>query len=180
MIEILAALSISAATGIRLAIPVLLIGLLQGQNFWSQVPILSHISTNVLCGLLTSWSMLELFATKKLLGQRVIQLLQLLFSPFLGAIMGVGVASATTTPQWLIAGICGLLALVIQLVQVGWFYRLRGLPTWAVLIQDVLCIILVYFAVDAPWHGGIVALFLLWFALRSSQEWYKWRYEKSI
>ena len=44
MIEILATLSASAAAGMRIGIPLLIIGLLQGSNLWSQVPILSHIS----------------------------------------------------------------------------------------------------------------------------------------
>ncbi|NDJ20059.1 DUF4126 family protein [Nostoc sp. B(2019)] len=179
MIEILATLSASAAAGMRIGIPLLIIGLLQGSNFWSQVPILSHISPPVLFGFLTSWSLVELFASKKLVGQRVIQLIQLLLSPLAGAIMGLAVASATATPNWLIGCIGGLLALVLQLVQVGWFYRLRGLPLWAVFLQDTLCIALVLFAFDAPWQGGLIALILLWFAVRSAKQWYDW-YHKGI
>jgi hypothetical protein len=174
MIEILATLSASAAAGMRIGIPLLIIGLLQGSHFWSQVPILSHISPPVLLGLFTIWSLIELFASKKLTGQRVLQVVQLLLSPLVGAIMGLAVASATATPNWLIALIGGLLALVLQLVQVGWFYRLRGLPLWAVFLQDTLCVALVLFAFDAPWQGGLIALVLLWFALRSAKQWYDW------
>ncbi|WP_341528679.1 DUF4126 domain-containing protein [Nostoc sp. UHCC 0302] len=174
MIEILATLSASAAAGMRIGIPLLIIGLLQGSHFWSQVPILSHISPPVLLGLLTIWSLVELFASKKLTGQRVLQVVQLLLSPLVGAIMGLAVASATATPNWLIALIGGLLALVLQLVQVGWFYRLRGLPLWAVFLQDTLGVALVLFAFDAPWQGGLIALVLLWFALRSAKQWYDW------
>jgi hypothetical protein len=65
MIELLAALSASAAAGMRTALPLLFIGLLQGRLLWSQVPILSHISSPVLLGILTSWSFVELLASKK-------------------------------------------------------------------------------------------------------------------
>lgn len=173
MIEILATLSASAAAGMRIGIPLLIIGLLQGNNFWS-LPILSHIYPPVLLGFLTSWSLVELFASKKLMWQRVVQLVQLLLSPLAGAIMGLAVASATATPNWLIACVGGLLALVLQLVQVGWFYRLRGLPLWAVFLQDSLGVALVLFAFDAPWQGGLIALILLWFAVRSAKQWYDW------
>ncbi|WP_413172932.1 DUF4126 domain-containing protein [Anabaena azotica] len=177
MIEILAALSAGAAAGLRLGIPLLVIGLLQGSNLWSQVPLLSRISPYVLICLLTSWSLFELFASKKLGGQRILQLVQLFLSPIVGAIMGLAVDSATEMPNWIIALIGGLLALVLQLVQLGWFYRLHGLPLWAVFIQDALCIILVLFAVDAPRSGGLIALILLWFAIRSAKQWYEWYWQ---
>jgi hypothetical protein len=180
MIEILAMLSASAAAGMRIGIPLLIIGLLHGSNLWSQTPILSEFSPQILLGCLTSWSLLELFASKKLLGQRIIQVVQLFLSPLAGAIMGLAVASATATPNWLIALIGGLLALVLQLVQIGWFYRLRGLPLWAVFLQDTLCIALVLFAFDAPWQGGVIALILLWFAVRSAKQWYDWRFKSAV
>ncbi|MGA9377394.1 MAG: DUF4126 family protein, partial [Phormidium sp.] len=66
MIALLAALSAAAAVGVgRIALPLLLIGLLQGNNLWSRVPILSHIHPQVVVGVLTSWSLFELFASKK-------------------------------------------------------------------------------------------------------------------
>ncbi|MEH1846977.1 MAG: DUF4126 domain-containing protein [Nostoc sp.] len=179
MIEILATLSASAAAGIRIGTPLLIIGLLQGSDLWSQVPILSHISPPILLSCLICWSLIELLASKKLWGQRLLQLVQLLMSPGVGAIMGLAVATATATPNWLIALIGGLLALVLQLVQVGWFYRLRGLPLWAVFLQDTLCITLVLFAFDAPWQGGLIALILLWFAVGSAKQWYDWYWQKS-
>ncbi|HEY9726481.1 MAG TPA: DUF4126 domain-containing protein, partial [Chroococcales cyanobacterium] len=80
MIDLLAALSASASAGIRIALPLLIIGLLQ-TNLWSRVPLLSHIHPAVLIGILTSWSLFELFASKKLLGQRVLQMIQLILSP---------------------------------------------------------------------------------------------------
>ncbi|HLP90317.1 MAG TPA: DUF4126 domain-containing protein [Nostocaceae cyanobacterium] len=178
MIEILATLSVAAAAGMRIGIPLLIVGLLQGSNYWSQVPIISTISPPVLFSFLISWSLFELIASKKLLGQRLLQSVQIFLSPIVGAIMGVAVASATEAPTWLIASVCGLFALVIQLVQVGWFYRLRGIPLWATFLQDTLCIALVLFAFDAPWQGGVIALMLLWFAVRSAKQWYSWYWEK--
>lgn len=176
MIELLAALSASAAAGMRIALPLLVIGLLKSDT-WSSIPLLSHVPPPVLVCILTSWSIFELFASKKLLGQRVLQVIQLVFSPIVGAIMGLTVArfaDISVGSVWLIGGVGGLLALVLQLVQVGWFFRLRGLPLWVVLIQDVLCVLLVIFALDAPKQGGLIALILLWLAIRSSQQWQRW------
>lgn len=184
MIELLAGLSAAAAVGMgRIALPLLLIGLLQGDNLWARVPILSLIHPQVVVGVLTSWSLFELFASKKLLGQRVLQIIHLLFSPIVGAIMGITVAEMTEAPIWLIILISvvgGLLALVLQLVQVGWFFRLRGLPLWLVFAQDALCVLLVLLALDAPRQGGLIAMILLWLAIRSSSEWYRWYKRKRI
>ncbi|HEY9295119.1 MAG TPA: DUF4126 domain-containing protein [Phormidium sp.] len=178
MIELLAALSAAAAIGVgRIALPLLLIGLLQGDNLWSRVPILSYIHPQVVVGVLTSWSLFELFASKKLIGQRILQILHLLFSPIVGGIVGAFVAQTADLPYsmiLLIGFIGGLLAFVLQLVQVGWFFRLRGLPLWAVFIQDALCVVLVLLAFDAPSQGGLIAMILLWLAIRSSGEWYRW------
>ncbi|NEO97999.1 MAG: DUF4126 domain-containing protein [Symploca sp. SIO2E9] len=177
MIELLAALSASAAAGMRIALPLLVIGLWHSDQLWSSVPLLSLINPSVLLGILTSWSLFELFASKKLLGQRFLQLSQLLLSPVVGAIMGIAIAQAAQAPTafvWIVGIVSSLLALVLQLVQVGWFYRLQGLPLWAVWIQDFLCIALVIFAFDAPRQGGLIALVLLWLAIGSSQQWYNW------
>jgi hypothetical protein len=182
MVEILAVLSASAAGGMRIALPLLLIGLLRSDKLWSEIPFLSRIHPQVVVGVLVSWSLVELFASKNRLGQRVLQLVQLLFSPVVGAIMGIAIGQTAFTDEsltqawliWIIAIVGGLLAFVIQLVQVGWFFRLRGLPLWLIFIQDILCIFLVIFALDAPRQGGIIALLLLWFAIRSSKEWYRW------
>jgi len=177
MIAILAALSASAAAGMRIGLPLLIIGLLQNANLWYSVPLLSRIQPPVVIGILTSWSLFELFASKRLMGQRVLQIVQLIFSPIVGAIMGMAVAQMTQVPQqliWIIGVVGGLLALVLQIVHVGWFYRLRGIPLWFVLLEDALCISLVLFAFKAPKSGGLIALILLWLAIRSSQHWYQW------
>ncbi|MDB9312459.1 DUF4126 domain-containing protein [Spirulina sp. CS-785/01] len=176
-IALLAALSASAAAGMRIAVPLLLLGLLQSDHLWNNVPFLSTIHPQVLLGILTSWSLFELFGSKKLLGQRVNQLLQLWLSPLVGALMAITAIQLTPIdfqPLWLIAGIGGLLAFVLKLVQVGWFFRLQGLPMWLICVEDALCIFLVFFALNAPEHGGLIALFLLWLAVRSSSEWYHW------
>lgn len=178
MIEILATISASAAAGMRVGVPLLLIGLWQGSQVWSGFPVLCRISPSVLLGLLVVWSLIEVFASKKLLGQRLIQIVELCFSPVVGAIMALAVTSITIAPSWLIAFIGGLLALVLQLVQVGWFYRLRGLPLWAVFLQDILCVMLVMFAFYAPGTGGFISLILLWFAVLSAKKWYKWYWRR--
>ncbi len=183
MVELLAALSASASAGLRIALPLLVIGLLHGDSLWSRVPILSSIPPQVVLGVLVSWSLFELVAPKQLLGQRVQQLIQVVFSPLVGMIMGMAIAQTTVDQPhwmiWIIGAVGGLLALVLQLVQAGWFYRLRGLPLWAVLLQDLLCVFLVLFAFDAPQQGGLIALLLLWLAIRSSKEWYRWYVEQA-
>ena len=88
--------------------------------------------------------------------------------------MGITVAQGTDPSTWLIwiiGLVSGLLALVLQLVQVSWFYRLRGLPLWVIFAQDALCIALAIFAFEAPQQGGLIALILLWLAVRSSNKW---------
>jgi len=177
MVELLGALSASAAAGMRIALPLLIIGFLHSDYLWSRVPLLSYIHPPVLICILTSWSLFELFASKKLLGQRILQMVQLVLSPIVGAIMGIAIAQfteASVPAVWIIGIVGSLLALVLQLVQVGWFFRLRGLPLWLVFIEDFLCVALVLFAFDAPHQGGLIALLLLWLAIRSSKHWYGW------
>ncbi|MGG6297139.1 DUF4126 domain-containing protein [Leptolyngbya sp. AN02str] len=176
MIEILAALSISAAVGIRVALPLLLIGLLQ-EDLWDKVPLLSQVPPAVVLGVLVSWSLMELLFSKDRIAQRLVQITQLALSPVVGALAGITVARITEIDSWLIPVIGvvgGLLALVLQLVQVGWFYRLRGLPIWLIFVQDFMCVLLVLFAFDAPQQGGLIAMILLWLAIRSSKEWQRW------
>jgi hypothetical protein len=182
IVGLLAALSASAAAGMRIALPLLIIGLLH-EDLWSKVPLLKYIPPQVLIAILTSWSLFELFASKSLLGQRVLQLFQLLFSPFVGALMGITVVEILHLEElqsilWLIGIVGGVLALVLQLVQVGWFFRLRGLPLSVVFFEDALCVFLVLFAFKAPENGGLIAMLLLWIALRSSEEWQRWYLNK--
>lgn len=182
MVGLLAALSASAAGGMRIALPLLLIGLLRVDKLWSEIPLLSGVHPQVAIAILVSWSLLELFASKTFAGQRVLQIVQIIFSPIVGAIMGIAIAEVSSIDEiiahpwmlWIIGVVGGLLALVLQLVQAGWLYRLRGLPIWVIFLQDVLCISLVLFAFDAPRQGGLVAMMLLWLAIRSSKEWYRW------
>lgn len=182
MIEILAALSVSAAVGIRLALPLLLIGLLRNQELWSQVPILSHIPPPIVLGVLVSWSLAELLLSKDPFAHRLLQMVELFLSPIVGAIAGIAVARIVGVLDSripLVGIVGGLLALVLHLVQVGWFYRLRGLPLWVIFMQDFLCVALVLFAFDAPGQGGVIALLLLWMAIRSSVTWQRWYQRQS-
>ncbi|MFZ9737210.1 MAG: DUF4126 domain-containing protein [Prochlorotrichaceae cyanobacterium] len=177
MIDILAALSASAAGGMRVGLPLLLIGLLQSERLWSQVPILARVHPQVVVSILVSWSIFELVAAKSLLGQRIQQNLQLFLSPCAGSILGLTVANNRELPPGLtgiLGGVGGILALVIYLVQAGWFYRLRGIPLWAAIVEDILCLSLVFMAFGAPRQGGLLALLLLWLALRTSSQWRNW------
>lgn len=181
IVELLAVLSASAAAGMRIALPLLVLGLFQSDKLWSNVPILSSLHPQVVLAILVGWSLFELFGSKSLLGQRILQTIELLFSPFVGVLMSLAaieIVGLDFQPVWLLALVGGLLALVLKLVQIGWFFRLRGLPIWLVCLEDVLCICLVFFIFEAPEQGGLIALFLLWIAIRSSQEWRRWYLEK--
>ena len=172
LIALLAVFSASAAAGMRIALPLTVIGVLHSQQ-WIAVPLLGHFHPQVLLCILTSWSLFELFASKKLLGQRVLQTIQLVLSPLVGSLMGIMIGQAMSVGSivWLTGIIGGVFALVLKLVEVGWFFRLRGIPLWGVFVEDALCIFLVFLAFKAPEQGGIIAMLLLWLAIRSSQEW---------
>ncbi|MEM7769069.1 MAG: DUF4126 domain-containing protein [Cyanobacteria bacterium P01_E01_bin.6] len=180
-IGLLAALSASAAVGMRVAFSLLLLGLFHGQELWSTVPILSSLYPPFLLGILVSWALAELLFSKDRVGLRVVQVVQLIMSPIFGAIAGITFASqATHTVEtlWIIGIISGVLALFLQLVQVGWFYRLRGLPMWAVFLQDFLCVVFLLLAFDAPQQGGLFALIVMWLAFRSSISWQRWYHSR--
>jgi hypothetical protein len=90
--EILAILSIAAATGLRLALPLLLIGLMSGTRLWENVPLLSRLPPTLVLAVLASWSMAELMLSKDRGSQRCFQVLELTLSPGVGALAGLGVA----------------------------------------------------------------------------------------
>ena len=177
--ELLAVLSISAATGLRLALPLLLIGLFSGERLWAEVPILANIPQILVVIVLVIWSLLELTISKDRVSRRFLQSAELFISPFVGTIAGVAIARlADISDSWLLVLLAitgGALALVIQMVQVGWLYRFNSPPMWVMFLEDALCICLVFFAFDAPEQGGLIALFLLWFAIRSSVIWQQWQ-----
>ena len=173
---LLAVLSASAAAGMRIALPLTVIGLSTYQ-WWLDVPLLSYIHPQVWLSVLISWSLFEFFGSKQLLGQRVLQMIQLVLSPIVGGLMGITVVRLTNAevePIWLIGVIGGGFALVLKLVEIGWFFRLRGIPIWAVLTEDILGIFLVLLAFKAPEQGGIIAMLLLWLSIRSANQWRRW------
>lgn len=183
MLEVLASLSISAAVGMRIALPLLIVGLIRTQELWSDIPILNYLQPQVLLSILVVWSLCELILSKKILGQRLLQIIQLLFTPIIGALLPVVVIKnysiATTSKEVLIVlSITGAaLALAIKLVEVGWFFRLRGLPIAVIIFEDILSILMVLFALRAPEQGGLIAMLLLWIAIRSAGEWRQWYIE---
>ncbi|WP_187329410.1 DUF4126 domain-containing protein [Halomicronema hongdechloris] len=175
--ELLAVLSIGAATGLRLAMPLLLIGLLSGEQLWSNVPLLAHLPPQLVIGILAAWSLAELVLSKDRPSQRLFQLTELVLSPVVGLLAGIAVARTAALQGWLlvlVAGVATLLALVIHLVQLGWFYRPQPPRLWVLVAEDFLCIGLVFSAFDAPQHGGIIALLLLWLVIRTSTAWRQW------
>lgn len=171
-------LSIAAATGLRLALPLLMIGLMSGERLWSNVPLLSQVNPSVVVTLLVIWSLAELVLSKDPVSRRLIQIVELFLSPLVGAMAGIAIARTVGLEGWLyllLGLISALLALVIQLMQVGWFYRPRRPPLWMFFVLDALCIFLAILAFDSPRQGGIIALLLLWLVIRTSNLWRHWR-----
>jgi hypothetical protein len=175
--ELLAVLSIAAAAGFRLAVPLLLIGFLSGDQLWTNVPLLSRLPPTLVLGILSSWSAAELLLSKDRQKQRYFQLIELGLSPVVGALAGIAVARTVGMVGWLngvIALVSALLTTVIQLLQVGWFYRPKRPPLWIFFVMDGLCMTLAFLAFDSPSHGGIIALLLLWLVIRTSYVWRTW------
>lgn len=176
MIEVLAALSASAAVGIRIALPLLSLELLRGEALWSDIPLVSAIEPLIRLAILCSWSLLELLVSKRLLGQRLLQIVMLVSSPIAGAIASMANYNAIALPIWMMAILGGLLAFLLQIVQMAWFYRQSSLPLKFVFAQDIGSILLAILAVKMPSLGGIISLSLFWWAVRSyrhSLGWYK-------
>ena len=174
---ILAILSASAAAGMRIALPLLVIGFFYSKQLWSNVPLLQYVEPRIILSILIVWSLFELLGSKKLLGQRILQIFQLIFSPIVGGLISFSIAQAANlefAPLWLIGLVGGIFALVLTLVQIGWFFRLRGIPIWIVIVEDILCITLILLAFSDPAKGGLIALLLLWIAIRSSKNWRDW------
>lgn len=174
MIELLAALSAAAAASMRIALPLFVMGILQDYDFSFHIPLLTRIPPLFILTVLIGGSLFELAGSKKRLSQRLLQLVQLVLSPIVGAILAIGVTYNTTLPSWLFAIVGGVLAFVLQLVQTAWFYQHQGFPLWLVFLQDALCIALVVLAIQAPQIGGLIALVMLWVAVRSVKELHRW------
>jgi hypothetical protein len=175
--EILAILSIAAATGLRVALPLLIIGLMSGDQLWANVPLLSNVPPTWMIGILVSWTTAELMLSKDRYSQRFFHVAELILSPGVGALAGLAVAHTLGLPSWLdgiVIIVSALLALVIQLLQVGWFYRPKRPPGWLFFVIDGLCVMLAFLAFDAPRQGGLIALLLLWLVIRTSYVWRNW------
>lgn len=174
---ILAVFAISAAAGMRIALPLLIIGFVESESFWSNIPLINKIHPQVILAILISWSLFELFGSKCLLGQRVLQIIQLALSPIAGLLLAMAVgkfADYGVIQLWLVGISGGLFAFLLQLVQVGWFFRLKGIPPWVAFGEDILSVLLALYAFNAPQEGGIIAMMLFWLAIRSSTAWKQW------
>lgn len=188
MLEILGSLSAAAAAGMRLGIPILVLGLIYTGKAWENIPIISSINPIIILSTLIVWSLLELTFSKKLLGQRLLQNFQLVFSPLGGSLLAYMMTqyynlSADDHLTWVLVISGGFLALIIKLVEIGWFFRLGGIPIIVVVFEDMLSALMVVLALKAPQEGGLIAIALLWIALRSAGEWRIWHlksHEKKI
>ena len=174
IIGFLAVVSASVAAGMRVALPLLIILLLYGEQLVANLPLVGLLPVRVLVAILITWSLVELVASKQLLGQRVLQVIQLIFAPLAGIVLSITAAQILGVefrPLWLLGIVGGLIAFVFKLILTGWFFRLRGLPLWWSFTEDILCVILVLFAFRMPQQGGVLATIILWLAVRSATEW---------
>ncbi len=178
MLEVLAALSASAAVGIRIALPLLSLELLRGEALWSGIPLLSATHPSIRLAILCSLSLLEVLISKQLLGQRLLQIVMLVSSPIAGAFAANSMA--ITLPIWLVCLLGGFYAFVLQSIQTAWFYRQQRLPLWYVFAQDILAILLAFLAVKMPQVGGILSLSLFWWAIRSYRDLAKWYSQQKL
>ncbi len=172
--ELLAVLALSAALGLRIALPLLVLGLMSGSGLWSQVPILANLPPTLVMGGLVSGALLELILSKQRFSRPLLHSTELLLSPIVGLMAGLALVHPLGIAGWLqgvIALIGGLVALVIQLVQIGWFYRPRQPPLWGMFLVDALCLLLTLSAFTVPQVGGMLSLLLLWLVIRTADGW---------
>lgn len=174
MTELLAVLALSAAFGLRVALPLLVLGLMSGDRLWSQVPILANLPSPLVIGGLVSGGLLELILSKHRFSRPLLHSTELLLSPIAALMAGIALVHPLGIAGWLqavIALVGGLVALVIQLVQLGWFYRPRRPPLWGTFVVDVLCLLLALSAFTLPRVGGVLSLVLLWLVIRTADSW---------
>jgi hypothetical protein len=132
----------------------------------------------VVLGILTSCCLIELIASKNLLGQRLLQIVYLPLCPIFGVMLAI--APTQVIPKILVGLVGGFVALLLQLIQAGWFYRWNRFALWLSFLQDGLCILLIYLALKLPQVGGILALVLLGVAIYSYKglrQWYLRQYQ---
>jgi len=183
MIQVLAVISAAASGGFRLGLPLLIIGLANVDKLWSEIPLPNRIQPEVLLAILVSVTIFEILGTKRMIGLRIIQIIQLILSPVVGAILAVGAANWTNleyVPLWIIAVTGGLFALVLRFVLVGLFFRWGKIPIILTVSEDILAMILALLALTSPENGGLIAMLLLLLALRISSEWRQWQKQRKL
>jgi len=183
MIQVLAVISAAASGGFRLGLPLLIIGLANVDKLWSEIPLLNRIQPEVLLAILVSVTIFVILGTKRMIGLRIIQIIQLILSPVVGAILAVGAANGTNleyVPLWIIAVTGGLFALVLRFVLVGLFFRWGKMPIILTVSEDILAMILALLALTSPENGGLIAMLLLLLALRISSEWRQWQKQRKL
>lgn len=81
-----------------------------------------------------------------------------------------------TQPNLWLIGISG--RMLAFLLQVGWFFRLRGVLPWVAFGLEKISyclLLLVLYAFSVPEEGGLIAMMLIWFAICSSSSWKSWQ-----
>lgn len=172
LIEVLAALALAAAGGLRTSLTLLVLALASLDGGYGTGNLGGVLTVPPVFAALSVWAMLELVATKTALGQRAVQGLQFFVAPFAGTILAVAyVGPDTFVQQCIVGGAGGALAALLQAVSAGYFFRRGPIPARIQTLQDLLCTLLVLLALGAPLLGGVFTLALLWAALKQSYAW---------
>ncbi len=101
MTELLAVLALSAALGLRVALPLLVLGLMSGDRLWSQVPILANLPPTLVMGGLLSGALLELILSKPRFSRPLLHSMELLLSPIVGLMAGIALVRPLGIAGWL-------------------------------------------------------------------------------
>ncbi|WP_287128976.1 DUF4126 domain-containing protein [Candidatus Cyanaurora vandensis] len=169
LLMMMTGLAAAAAGAMRLSLPLLVLVILaQGWGFCPESPVLEWLCQPVTLVPLVFWTLFEVVGSRTALGQRVVQAVQFIGAPLMGALL-VSVVLPEASWLQLLTGSC--LAAVLQLVQTGYIFRKGFLPWWFTLAQDGLAVGLVLMALGAPWLGGMVALGLVGLALYQTRQW---------
>jgi len=169
LIAMLTALAAASAGAMRISSPLLLLVLLaQHLGVCPQSQLLAWLCQPFSLVILIFWTLFELVGSRTPLGQRVLQAVQLVLAPVVGAIL---VSVVLPEANWLYVTTGAVLAALLQLVQTGYVFRKGFLPWWFTLTQDLMAVALVLMALGAPILGGAVALGLALLALRQAQLW---------
>jgi hypothetical protein len=175
ILEVLTALALAAAGGLRTSLTLLILAIAAITGSPESNALTPLIASPLGISILSVWSIFELVATKTALGQRLVQALQFFMAPVTGVIIASAFSGETGIVAQMAIGLAGAaLASTLQAVAMGYFFR-RGRVTIPVqFLQEGLCVLLVILALNAPLVAGCAVFGLLGAALLQASHWRKY------